>query len=507
MNETETYSDSENTVTSDSCFRVMSVSKNFAMASALVVGNLPHQSKLMKLSLDTHVRQVLPEFALHEQDWEDGGSETTLGMLASHTSGISRESYSTGFNLILSTGKADLATIGAGWADATPESVIEATATRRLMFAPGQRAAYSNAGISILASSVAAHYNNISNSDLPWSSIATRELLGPLNMTHSFFGPVPQDLEPYIGVPGGESWVDLLIGEGYNPAAGMWSSANDLARYLHGMWLSPEPELITKYQRRRSLKAVATLSDGVQQVGPGWEIELLKLNTSANASVDSEKTYSIFGKSGDGGGWHSWIDVIPNLGYGIVILTQSANLDDYVGLSTATLRVMVHDILAPAFAEALASRSADRYAGMYTAGKDTGILTDVVNATTSNTTTYARLEVKDQILYIRELVVNGTNALEAIDRLSWIGDTGRRLLSTTQGAPMFPAEGAAENAEFGDGAQVWRFLFPGLELCDWFDFDGYADTKGWPLVKVVLVEKEGGVELRYPPFDIVVSRS
>lgn len=507
MNETETYGGSENIVTSDSCFRVMSVSKNFAMASALVVSNLPQRSKSLTLSMDTHVRQVLPEFSLHEQDWADGGSEITLGMLASHTSGISRESYSTGFNLILATGKADLPTIGAGWASATAENVIEATAKGRLMFAPGQRAAYSNAGISILASAVAAYYNNISASNIPWSSTATQELLEPLNMTHSFFGPVPQDLEPYIGIPGGDNWADLLIGEGYNPAAGMWSSANDLAKYLHGLWLSPTPELITQYQRRRSLKAVATLPDGVQQVGPGWEIELLKLNTSANASVDSEKTYSIFGKSGDGGGWHSWIDVIPNLGYGIVILTQSANLDDYVGLSTATRRATVHDILAPAFAEALAARSAERFAGTYTAGKDTGLLSDVVNSTTSNTTTYARLEVEDQILYIRELVVNGTNALEAIDRLSWVGDTGTRLLSTPQGAPMFPAEGAAENAEFGEGAQVWRFLFPGLATCDWFDFDGYADTKGWPLVKVVLVETEDGVELRYPPFDIVVSRT
>ncbi|KAH7406772.1 beta-lactamase/transpeptidase-like protein [Phaeosphaeria sp. MPI-PUGE-AT-0046c] len=507
MNETGTDSDSGNVVTSDSCFRIMSVSKNFAMASALVVSNLAQQSNSLALSMDTHVRQVLPDFSLHEQDWQDGGSEITLGMLASHTSGISRESYSTGFNLLLATGKADLATIGAGWAGATAKNVIEATAARRLMFAPGERAAYSNAGISILASSIAAHYNNISNSSLPWSSITTQELLAPLNMTHSFFGTIPQDLEPYIGIPGGNSWADLLIGEGYNPAAGMWSAANDLAKYLHYLWLSPTPKLITKYQRRRSLKAVATLPDGVQQVGPGWEIELLKLNTSTNASIDSEKTYSIFGKSGDGGGWHSWIDVIPNLGYGIVILTQNANLDDYVGLSTAALRTTVHDILAPAFAEALAARSAERFAGTYTAGKDTGLLTDVVNVTTSNTTTYARLEVEDQILYIRELVVNGTNALEAIDRLSWVGDTGRRLLSTPQGAPMFPAEGAAENAEFGEGVQVWRFLFPGLEVCDWFDFDGYADTRGWPLVKVVLVENENGVELRYPPFDIVVSRS
>jgi hypothetical protein len=70
-----------------------------------------------------------------------------------------------------------------------------------------------------------------------------------------------------------------------------------------------------------------------------------------------------------------------------------------------------------------------------------------------------------------------------------------------------PSDGAAEHAEFGPGAQVFRFIFPGLPICDWFDYDGWTDERGWSLEKVVLVEKpDGGVELRYPPFDVVVSR-
>lgn len=506
MNETNMYAGSPNTVNSDSIFRVMSVSKHIAMSSALVVSNLPNQPQYPGLTMDTPVRLVLPDFTLPEQDWKDGGSEITLSMLASHTSGIPRESYSTGFNMILSTGKADAITIGAEWASATAQDVITAIATEKLMFAPGQRAAYSNAGNALLGSAVASYYNNISNFSLPWSQIATNQLLQPLNMIHSFFGVVPQDLEPFIGVPGGDNWADLMIGEGYNPAAGMWSSANDMAKYIHALWLSPTPDLITTCQRRRSLQPVAILPDGKQQVGPGWEIELLNLNTSANASVDSAKTYSIFGKSGDGGGWHSWIDVIPYLGYGIVVLSQQSGIEGFGSISPTAIRDTVHSILAPSFAEALAARSAVRFAGTYTAGQDTGLLTDVVNATVANTTTYARLEVQDQILYLRDLVVNGTSALEAIDRLSWVGDTGPRYFSTAQGAVLEPAEGAAENAEFGEGAQVWRLIFPGLQTCDWFDYDGYKDTRGWPLSKVVLVEKEGKVELRYPPFDIVVTR-
>lgn len=49
-----------------------------------------------------------------------------------------------------------------------------------------------------------------------------REILPSLNMTHSFFGPIPEALTPYTGVPGGSNWADLVVGLGYDPAAGMW---------------------------------------------------------------------------------------------------------------------------------------------------------------------------------------------------------------------------------------------------------------------------------------------
>lgn len=146
MNETGLYPNgTENQVTSDSIFRVMSVSKNIAMLSALVVSKpgyaSPHVYTYPAVTLDTPVRLLLPTFGLPEKDWNDGGSEITLAMLASHTAGIPRESYSTGFNMILNTGKADAQTIGAAWAGATPEDVIEEIKQSNLMFAPGQRAA------------------------------------------------------------------------------------------------------------------------------------------------------------------------------------------------------------------------------------------------------------------------------------------------------------------------------------------------------------------------------
>lgn len=254
------------------------------------------------------------------------------------------------------------------------------------------------------------------------------------------------------------------------------------------------------------LRPVYALPDGKQQVGPGWEIQLLTLTTDDSNKDAATKRYSIFGKSGDGGGWHSWIDVIPNLGYGIVVLTQQSGLSDYASVAPSRIRDSVHEIMAPAFAEALADIMADRFAGFYNISQDTGLITDEVALSTSNTTTYAKLEVEEQILYVRELFVNGTNALEAVDKLSWTADAQPRYFSTPAGVVLEPAEGSGETAEFGQGAQVWRMIFPGLETCDWFDWDGYKDANGWPLSKFVLVERNGKVDLHYPPMDIMVTK-
>lgn len=139
----ETYSNGQNNaVTSDSIFRIMSVSKNFAAFSALVVENLGKSAagNTDLLTLETPVRLLLPEFGLPATDWEDGGRDITLRMLASHTSGISREGYSTDFNLVRGTDKADAPTIGADWAGATSDGIIERVNRTGLMFAPGQRA-------------------------------------------------------------------------------------------------------------------------------------------------------------------------------------------------------------------------------------------------------------------------------------------------------------------------------------------------------------------------------
>ncbi|OJD29311.1 penicillin-binding protein [Diplodia corticola] len=497
-------------VDSDSIFRVASISKNIAALSALVVENESRaHAAFPPLTLDTPVRHALPEFGLPEKDWQNGGSEITLSMLATHSSGIPREGYVTDFNMVRGLAKADAETIGAEWAGVSPSQVIESVKQRNLMFAPGQRAAYSNAGSCILAYAAANYHNQLAGTNQTWTEYATSSILDHLNMTHSFFGAIPDALIPNIGVPGGPNWVDLVIGPGYDPAGGMWSSANDLSTYLHRIWLAPTPALITPTQRRTSLQPRLALPDGKQLVGFGWEI-------IAATDGATNKTYAIYGKSGDAGGSHAWLDAVPNLGYGIVALSQesqAADGGDYARVVPTAVRDAVHAVLLPAFAEALGGSLRGRYAGRYAGARDGGAIADEVGggvggANASRAESFARLEVEESgALFVRELVVNGTSAWEGLDALGWTAESKARYFSTPRGVSLHPAEGAGEAAQFGGGgvAQVWRVI-PESETCDWFDFDGYTDQSGWPLSKIVTVETERGVELHYPPYDIVLTR-
>lgn len=95
----------------------------------------------MSFNLDTPVRLALPNFGLPETDWDNGGSEITLAMLGTHSSGLPREGYSTDLNLVNGLSKATLDNIGADWTGVSPEGILNFLSTRNLMFAPGQRAA------------------------------------------------------------------------------------------------------------------------------------------------------------------------------------------------------------------------------------------------------------------------------------------------------------------------------------------------------------------------------
>lgn len=260
----------------------MSISKNIAAASALVVINQSKaQTNVPRLTLDTPLADILPSFRLPVKDWENGCSEIALSMLGSESSGLPREGYQTDFNDVSGLARASVGLIGDFWSSATPDSVVQNVLQQGLAFAPSQRASYSNAGFSMLGYGIANYRNLLRSTSLSWGEVATEDVLKPLNMSHSFFGPIPNQLKKNISVPNTANWADLVIRAGYDPAVGMWSFANDLVSYLHHVWLQPTPQLITPTQRRTVLQPRITLPDGVQELGFGWEISVTKRNSTS----------------------------------------------------------------------------------------------------------------------------------------------------------------------------------------------------------------------------------
>lgn len=113
-----------------------------AAFSALVIERQSRlQNALPVLTLDTRARDALPEFDLAPTDWENGGSEITLSMLGTHSSGLPREGYATNFDFVSGQSKANAQTIGNEWTSTDPSEVIASVKEKPLLFAPGQRVA------------------------------------------------------------------------------------------------------------------------------------------------------------------------------------------------------------------------------------------------------------------------------------------------------------------------------------------------------------------------------
>jgi CubicO group peptidase (beta-lactamase class C family)/D-alanyl-D-alanine dipeptidase len=191
--------------TAETVYRVGSVSKLF---TDLAVMQLVEQGQL---DLDAPVAGVLPEFAPHNPY----GVPVTLRQLMSHRSGLVRESP-----------------VG-HYFDPTPPSlldVVKSLAGTTLVFEPGTRTKYSNAGIAVVGAVVEKVCGK------PFPAAIERALLAPLGMKRSSFDPGPEVAKQMAA---GLMWTyhgqtvatpTFLLGTG--PAGNLVSSVADLGRFV-----------------------------------------------------------------------------------------------------------------------------------------------------------------------------------------------------------------------------------------------------------------------------------
>jgi len=191
--------------TADTIYRVGSFSKLF---TDLAVMQLVEQGKL---DLDAPVSRYLPEFAPRSPF----KTPITLRQLMSHRSGLVREPPA-----------------GHYFDPAPPPlvDVVKSLMGTTVLFEPGTRTKYSNAGIAVVGAVVERARGE------PFAKAIDRALLSPLGMSRSSFEPSP-DLSRQMAH--GQMWTydgqtiatpTFLLGTG--PAGNLVSTVADLGRFL-----------------------------------------------------------------------------------------------------------------------------------------------------------------------------------------------------------------------------------------------------------------------------------
>jgi CubicO group peptidase (beta-lactamase class C family)/D-alanyl-D-alanine dipeptidase len=191
--------------TADTVYRVGSVSKLF---TDLAVMQLVERGAL---DLDSPVTKYLPDFK--PEDPFD--KEITLRQLMSHRSGLVREPP-----------------VGNYFDPDTPslEKTVRSLNRTRLVYEPGKKTKYSNAGIAVVGLALEQTQKQA------FPRYLQRKLLDPLGMKTSAFEPDPEVTRhlsrAVMWTYHGREFPAPTFELGMAPAGSLYSSANDLARFL-----------------------------------------------------------------------------------------------------------------------------------------------------------------------------------------------------------------------------------------------------------------------------------
>lgn len=263
----------------DTRFNLASMTKMF---TAVAVAQLVEKGKL---SFDDTVGKVLPEYPNKEV-----AERVTVGQLLAHTSGLASADR-TG-DMLLATLRQGARTVG---------EHVSAFANAPLEFEPGSRFGYSNYGYVLLGAII----EKASGQD--YYSYVREHVFKPAGMTNSDFyeldGDPPNLAIGLMDAPGGarrSNW--LFTGVKGMPAGGAYSTVGDLLKF----------DAALRNHRLLGAEMTARLWAGsARNARYGYGFELRRYNKALIV--------------GHGGGWFgvtNRMDIYPDLGYVVVILSN-----------------------------------------------------------------------------------------------------------------------------------------------------------------------------------------
>ncbi|KAK6342327.1 hypothetical protein TWF718_007730 [Orbilia javanica] len=458
-------------VNGNSIYRIASVSKVFAVLEALVLGRQAQRRKFVpELTLESRLQDVLPEFKL-PLEFKDEAGDITLGQLGSHRAGLGRDMGEMVFN-----STADIIWPPVPGQDTfiekyykhntSPQELLTTVSKNDLIWQVGETPSYSNTGFSILGLATGNYRKKLKKQSKSWASSIDEDILNPLQMDSTFAGAIPRNLRKDLVIPNSRHMVDLTVPAVHDPAGGIFSTSNDLAKFLHKVLLSRKPCLISNSQRLNWLRSIHYNTDAITSVGIPWE--------SYRAIMPDYAAYNIYFKGGGLPGQFSQISTFPEFGYGVTVLTSVGSTDQELlaGAATTdplTLSFTIHNTIAPAIWKAYTDIVTADYAGTY-------ISSDGI----------AHIAFENGFLTLKELTLHGSNILEKADQLIW-------------------RQGGRQTSIFGWGAGLIGTGIPGrfraapLFTCVWSGFDIVTTKSGWGLDLFVFKKVNGKMTLFYEP--------
>ncbi|KAG7406406.1 Beta-lactamase-like protein [Fusarium oxysporum f. sp. rapae] len=339
----------------ETVYRVSSVSKLFPVLAPLRLG----------VSLEDPVIKYLPELrsirvaeapdAITTVEWE----HITIGMLASHMSGIAAEyavdlaafpfDLGPAFQALDEKSFPPCAVTGLN-----PETLPRCTradffrdfGVRHPVFAPGTAPVYSNIGIFLLSLVVEVV------SKTPYDTFIQQNIFGPLGMTNTTTGAAPNASYGAIAVNHTSWGLDLGF---ENPSGGFYSNTKDLLAFGNAIL---EYKLLDPVMTRKWLSPVAFTDSSGVMVGYSWEIMRAKNITGDGRIIPANY------KSGHLPGYQAALILVPDYDLVLTILVAGP-------LHEATESLLQHfgsrfiERMVPPLDQAAKDEALIRYGGVY----------------------------------------------------------------------------------------------------------------------------------------------
>jgi CubicO group peptidase (beta-lactamase class C family) len=322
----------------ETLYSICSISKLFTAIGVM------QQRDAGRLELDEPLATYLPWFDELE-DAHGDDEPITLRRILTHSAGLPRESDSPYWS-------------GPDFDFPTRDELRRALTGQQTLYPSGRYFQYSNLGLSLAGEAVAAV------SGTTWEDYTRRQILEPLAMADTFTsvaeaqatGRLAAGYSQRRGGPDRER-LGLFEVEGVAPAAGMVSSANDLARFAK--W---QLRLLESGGQEVLRSSTLREMQRVHWVDPDW-----KTTWGLGFGVFELDGRTVAGHSGGCPGFYTTFRLVPKDKIGVVVLANA------IGADVALYAAKAIEVLAPAVA---AARSADdppvqrdgafeRYVGTY----------------------------------------------------------------------------------------------------------------------------------------------